>query len=202
MASVSFGHGLIEHFALGICDFEFKGSGLARTVGALRLISPVSLDSPPLAFFSNIEEISTYRKSTSSPRGPTMNFVQIGELTKGGLRAQRDIDHAMMGKGAHSSDASRLLSTSQTGGRNEEACVFTPEATLLPLATGSVEESLPLRGEVAVASRDTEEDAVVFLKFGGSDGGDGRVLGWCVHLLEHFFGECLLHSEGLNQLVW
>lgn len=86
-----------------------------------------------------------------------------------------------MSQCAHSSDASRFLSTSKSGSRDEEAGVFAPEATLLPLAAGGIEENLELSGKVPVASRNTEKYAIIFLEFGWGDGGDGGVFGRRVH---------------------
>ena len=135
-----------------------------------------------------------YGKGAGAPRGATVHFVQVGELPEDGLVAQGDVDHAMMGECAHGGDAGGLLAASQSGGGDEEADVFAPEAALLPLASGTVEEGLPLGGEVAVASGDPEEDTVVLLKLVGRDDGDFRVLWWGIHLVENLLGQGLLDS--------
>ena len=130
-----------------------------------------------------------------------MHLAQVRKLPEYSLIPQRHEDHAMVSKRAHSRDTGRLLSTAQTGRGYEQAGVFAPEAALLPLAASAVEEGFPLSGKVAVAGGDAEERGVVFLEFGGGDGGDGGVLGWGVHFLEDFVGQGLFHSVGLVEYV-
>ncbi len=70
----------------------------------------------------------------------------------------------MVGECAHGIDDGRFLSSSRSGGRDEDAGIFAPQAPGLPLLTGAVPESLPLRGEVAISGRDAEKEAVVVLE--------------------------------------
>lgn len=142
-----------------------------------------------------IEEGETYREGPRTPRRTTVHLVEIGELAKGGLVSQRHIDHAVMSERAHGRNASGLLSSTDAGGGNEQSGVLAPEATLLPLGAGGVEEGFPLSGEVAVAGGDTEQDAVVLLEFGRCDDRDGRILRWGIHLLEDFLRQGLLDSD-------
>lgn len=126
-----------------------------------------------------------------------MHFVQVCELREDGLVAKRDVDHAVMGKCAHGGNAGRFLAASEGSGGDEEAGVFTPEAALLPLTTGAVEEGLPLSGEIAVASGNAEEDTVILLNLLGSDDRDVRVLWWSIHLVENLLGQGLLNSASM-----
>lgn len=128
----------------------------------------------------------TYREGPRAPWRTTMHLVEIGELAKSSLVPQRHIDHAVMSERAHGRNASGLLPSTDTSGGNEQARVLAPEATLLPLGAGGIEESFPLGGEVAVTGGDAEQDAVVLLELGRCDDRDGRVLWRGVHLLEDF----------------
>lgn len=123
-----------------------------------------------------------------------MHFVQVCELREDGLVAKRDVDHAVVGKCAHGGNAGGLLAASEGSGGDEETGVFTPEAALLPLTTRAVEEGLPLSGEIAVASGNTEEDTVVLLNLLGSDNWDVGVLRWSIHFVENLLGQGLLNS--------
>lgn len=126
-----------------------------------------------------------------------MHFIQVGQLARNGLVAKRDIDHAVVSKRAHGGDAGRLLTSTEGSGGDEKASVLAPEATLLPLAAGAIEECLPLGREIAVASGDPEENTVVLCKLLGSNAGNGRILGWGVHLLEDFLGKGFLNPVKL-----
>lgn len=99
----------------------------------------------------------------------------------------------MVGHGAHGRDGRALLPAAHGRGADEDAGVFAPVGTAGPLRAGAVPEGLPLGGEVAVARRDAEEEAVVFFECGRVDGCDRGALGWGVHFRQHFFGEGLGH---------
>lgn len=92
-----------------------------------------------------------------------MDLLQVGELREDGLVAERDVDEAVVGEGAHGGNGGRLLATSDGTGGDKETGVLAPVATRGPDATGFVPEGLPLSGEVTVASGNTEEDGVVVL---------------------------------------
>lgn len=114
------------------------------------------------------------------------------KLTECGLVAQWHVDEAVVGEGAHGSQAGALLATTLSTGGDEETSVLAPEASLLPLLASPVPESLELGGEVSVTGRDTEEDTVELLEDRGvlKDGDIGS-LGAGVHLLEDFLGKGL-----------
>lgn len=69
-----------------------------------------------------------------------MELVQVGELGKGVLVAQWDVDHAVVDKSGHGCDGSALLTTSLSPGADEQTNVFAKVATSLPLATCAVNE--------------------------------------------------------------
>jgi len=70
----------------------------------------------------------------------------------------------MVGQSRHCGKSGALLSTALGAGSDEEAGVFAPVGTGLPLAAGGVPEGLPLGGEVSVAGGDAEEEGVVLLQ--------------------------------------
>lgn len=119
-----------------------------------------------------------------------MDLLQVGELREDGLVAERDVDEAVVGEGAHGGNGSRLLATTEGTGGNEETGVLAPIATRGPDTTGPVPEGLPLSGEVTVASGDTEKDGVVVLQSVGFDDGVRR-LGRSVHFGEDVIGKGL-----------
>jgi len=134
----------------------------------------------------------TYGEGTSAPSAATTNLAVVAEEVEGGLVAERNVDDAVVGKGAHGSERSALLSTALGAGRHKQASVLAPEATSLPLLAGVVPEGPPLGGEVAVAGGDTHKEGIVLLKDGGvGDVGDRRVLGRSVHLGQNLLGEGL-----------
>lgn len=141
----------------------------------------------------------TAGKGTSAPGGATVNLVQIGKVGECGLVAQWHVDEAVVGEGAHGSQAGALLATTLSTGGDEETSVLAPEASLLPLLASPVPESLELGGEVSVTGRDTEEDTVELLEDRGvlKDGDIGS-LGAGVHLLEDFLGKGLGDLEELG----
>lgn len=136
-----------------------------------------------------------------------MNLTQVGQLAENRLVAERDVDQAVVSKGAHGSKGSRLLATAQGGGRDEETGILAPVATGGPDAAGLVPESLPLGGEVTVASGDTDEDGIVFEENLGF-GNRVRGFGGSVHFGQDLVGEGLgdledidLAAGGLNALL-
>lgn len=119
-----------------------------------------------------------------------MDFVQVRELTKGGLVAQRDVEETVVSKSAHRSEGGGLLTATLSASRDEQTGVFAPVATSGPDATGAVPEGLPLRREVTVASGDTEEDGIVGEELVGGHNGVGG-LGGSMHLSQDIVGEGL-----------
>lgn len=125
-----------------------------------------------------------------------MDLREVGKLAKGLGVAERDEVEAVVSKGGHGSEGSRLLATTEGASGDEETSLLAPEATRGPDAAGLVPEGLPLGGHVAVAGRDTEENAVIFEELGGVfEDRDVSVLGGSVHLAEDFLG------QGLGELV-
>ena len=107
----------------------------------------------------------------------------------------------MMGQGAHESKSGALLSSSQTGGRDEAAGILADQGSRSPELPSGVPEVLPLGGKITVSGWDTEDEGIVFLELVGSDEGNGFVLRRCIHLAENFLGESLLDSKGRTCLV-
>lgn len=83
------------------------------------------------------------------------------------------------------------------GGRDEDAGVFAPVATGLPLLACLVPESFPLGREVTITGGDAEEEGVIGLEGVGSDERNGGGLAGCVHFGEDFAGEGFLDSGAL-----
>lgn len=134
----------------------------------------------------------TYGEGTSTPSATTADLAVVTEEVECGLVAKRNVDDAVVGKGAHGSESSALLSTTLGAGRDEQASVLAPEAAGLPLTAGPVPEGPPLGGEVAVASGDAHQEGIVLCEDGGvGDLGDGGVLGGSVHLGEDLIGKSL-----------
>lgn len=52
-----------------------------------------------------------YSKSTSTPSATAVDLLQVGEHREDGLVAERDVDEAVVGEGAHGGNGSRLLAT-------------------------------------------------------------------------------------------
>ena len=77
----------------------------------------------------------------------------------------------MVGQGAHSGDASTLLSSTHGGGRDEYTAVFAPVGPALPLLAGAVPESFPLGWEVTVPGGNPHEDSIVFCRVVNGTGG-------------------------------
>ena len=120
-----------------------------------------------------------------------MDLTQVGQLTEGGLVAQRNVDQAVVSKSAHGSKASGLLATTLGTGRDEQTSVLAPVAATGPDTTGLVPESLPLGGEVTVAGGDTEEESIVFGEVGRIFQHGDVGLGRSVHLGQDLVGEGL-----------
>lgn len=85
-----------------------------------------------------------------------MDLLQVSQLGKGVLVAQRNVDETVVSEGAHGGDGSRLLATTESTGGNEETGVLAPVTTSGPDGASGIPEGLPLSRQVAVASRDTE----------------------------------------------
>ena len=135
-----------------------------------------------------------------APGGAAADFAQVAEEGEGGGVAERDIDDAVVGEGAHGGDGGGFLTAAHGAGADEQAGVFAPEAAALPEAAGRVPECLPLGGEVAVAGGDAEEEGVVGLEDGRGDGGVVG-LGWSVHLGQDFLREGLANSGWLPSVM-
>lgn len=131
-----------------------------------------------------------YSKSTSTPSATAVDLLQVGEHREDGLVAERDVDEAVVGEGAHGGNGSRLLATTKGTGGNKETGVLAPVAARGPDTTGPVPEGLPLSGEVTVASGDTEKDGVVVLQSVDLDDGVRR-LRRSVHPREDVIGKSL-----------
>ena len=99
----------------------------------------------------------------------------------------------MVGHGAHGRDGGALLAAAHGRGADEEAGVLAPVGAAGPLRAGVVPEGLPLRGEVAVARGDAEEEGVVFFERARVDVRDGGAFGGGVHFGQDFLGEGFGH---------
>ena len=106
-----------------------------------------------------------------------------------------------MGQGTQRGDDGGFLPTSRRGRGHEDAGELAPVASGLPLPAGGIPERLPLRREIAVASRDAQQEGVVAFKdFRGDEWDFGR-LGGGVHQGEHFLRKVLFHSGGAERLA-
>lgn len=113
-----------------------------------------------------------------------MDLREVGQLSEGLGVAQRNVDDAVVGQGAHGVKSSGLLATSKAGSGDEETGVLAGEATGSPDAAGLVPKGLPLGREVTVTGRDAEEEGIVLEQLLGF--GNGVVgLGRSVHLAEN-----------------
>jgi hypothetical protein len=167
---VSLGDSLPESLALSLSNAELERRGLAGAV--------------------------TGGEGTSAPRRATVDLIEVGQVGECVLVAEGNVDEAVVSKGAHGGDAGRLLATTLGAGADEQTGVLAPVGAVGPLLARVVKESLPLRGEVAVAGGDTEEDGVVLLE-GGGVGQEGNIggLAGSAHLGQDLLG------EGLRDLV-
>jgi hypothetical protein len=159
---------LVEGFALNEGELLLVLAGLARSV--------------------------TTSEGTGTPWGTTADLRMVGENAESVLVAQRNEDHSVMDKGRHGVRGSDLLPTALGTGGDENADVFAVKSTTCPEAAGSVDECLPLTGEVTITSGDTEEESVVIRQIGGFDGVIRR-------LLRGVHGCKNLRAEGLGDLV-
>ena len=110
-----------------------------------------------------------------------------------------DVDDTVVSEDAQRVIDGRLLSTSGSAGRYEDASVFTSEGTRCPETAGRVPERLPLGGEVAESCGDAEEESIV----GGEElwGDDWVVwLGGSVHQTQDLFREGFRHPGGRGKL--
>lgn len=105
----------------------------------------------------------------------------------------------MVGEGAHGRQGGALLAAALRGRRDEEADVLAVVTPRLPLLARLVPKGLPLRGEVAVARRDPEQEGVVGGQLVRGDEGDRGRLARRVHLGQHFLGEGLFDSAGIER---
>ena len=95
----------------------------------------------------------------------------------------------MMRQRAHGRNGRALLPPALRPRRHEHARILAPVAARAPLLAGLVPEGFPLRGEVAVAGGDAEEEGVVAFELVRGDCGDGGGFGGRVHFGQDFFGE-------------
>ena len=146
---------LVEGLTLSLGDLQLESSGLARAVGGLFMTKKLVGE---LEFKM---ERKSYGEGAGTPWATTMDLVEVRQQREDGLVAQRDVDPAVVGKSAHCSDRSRLLTTARSTCGHENARVLAPKATTGPDTTCLVPKCLPLGGEVAIASRDTKQDGVV-----------------------------------------
>ena len=173
--------GFVEGFALNLGDLDLEGGRLARAIGT--------------------------GKGTSTPGATTVNLVEVGKEGEGGLVAQRDVNEAVVGEGAHGGDSSGLLATTGGTSGNEDTGVLAPVAASGPDRASGIPEGLPLSREVTVAGRNTEKDGIVLQEVLGLSNGVRR-LGGGVHLGQNLVGEGLgdledvgLAAGGLNALL-
>lgn len=132
----------------------------------------------------------THSVGASTPGATTVNLVEVGQERGRGLVAERNIDEAVVGEGAHGRDSSGLLATTGGTSGDEETGILAPVATGKPDGGGPVPEGLPLSGEVTVAGGDTEEDGIVLQEVVGLSNGVAG-LGRGVHLGQHVLREGL-----------
>ena len=129
-----------------------------------------------------------------TPWGTTVDLLKIGQLSEGGLVAQRNVDEAVVDESRHGGDGGGLLATTEGAGADEHTSILAPEGALLPLLAGLVPEGLELGGEVAVTGGDTEEDGIVVKESLVAGNRVGR-LGGSVHLGENVLREGLRDSD-------
>lgn len=142
---------------------------------------------------------STYGESTSAPSTATADLAVVAEDGESGLVAKRDVDDTVVGKCAHGSESSRLLSTTLGTGADEQTGILAPEGARGPLATSPIPESSPLCREVAVTGGDAHEEGIVLLEDRGvADLGDRCVLGRSVHLGQDLLGKSLRDAEQVD----
>jgi hypothetical protein len=127
----------IERLALDACDLKLDGARLARPI----------------------------RRGVRAraPRRAAMHLRQARELSKRVRVPQWHEEHAVVRERADRRQDCRLLSSTLACGRREHARVLARETAGSPEARGQVPESLPLCGEVPVASGDSASSTGKFL---------------------------------------
>jgi len=157
-------YGLIEQGALKLRNFKLERTGLATPIPA--------------------------RVRTRTPRGSTVDFGQVGELSKRAAVAKRDVDYSVVHQcGERVHDGSFLSTAWRTRGDKyggKLAC----QGALGPELACCVPKGLPLSGEVTITGGNAKEESVEFRQLVG--GNDGVV--WfrrSVHLGEDFIWESL-----------
>lgn len=139
----------------------------------------------------------TTGKGARTPRAAAVDRREVGQLTEHLGVAERHIDDAVVGEGAHGRNGSRLLATAETSSGDEETGRLAVETAGGPEPTGLVPEGPPLGREVAVSGGDAEEEAIVLLEDRRVlNDGDVGGLGRGVHLGEDLVGEGLGDSNG------
>ena len=163
---VDLGNGLVERLALSGRNLQLLGRRHARAIAV--------------------------GESTRAPSRAATDLAVVTEKVEGSLVAERHVDDAVVGEGAHGRDSGALLSTALGRGADEQTCVLAPEAAGLPLLASVVPEGPPLGREVTVAGRDAHQEGVVLLEGGwvGHLGDRGVLLGG-VHLGQDILGEGL-----------
>jgi hypothetical protein len=126
-----------------------------------------------------------------------MDLGEVGEERESGLVAKRGVDETVVGEGAHRSDSSGLLATTEGTGGDEETSILAVETTGCPDTTSAVPEGLPLGRKVTVTGGDTEENGIVLEELVGLLKDGHRGLGGSVHLGEDIFGQGLLNPVRL-----
>jgi hypothetical protein len=108
-------------------------------------------------------------------------------------------DDAVVDERGKRRDHGRLLPTTGGAGGDEHAGVLARKRALRPELASCVEERLPLRGEVTVASGDAEDEGIEVDEVARLD--DGVVqLRRRVHLSEDLLGERLSDPAGGGEL--
>lgn len=158
---VDLGDVLVESLTLSLGDRELKSSRLAGTIGT--------------------------SEGTGTPGATSVDLLQVGQLTEGGLVTQRDVEETVVSEGAHGSNGSGLLTTTEGTGGDEKTGILAPVTTSGPDTTGLVPEGLPLGREVTIASRDTEQNGIVLQQSVGLSNGVAG-LGGSVHLGQDLIG--------------
>ena len=119
-----------------------------------------------------------------------MHLLDVAQLGKSVLVAERNEGDAMVSQSAHGVHGGRFLTTAQAAGREEDTGLLAPVATPGPDAARLVPEGLPLGREVAVPGGDAKQDGVIFEECLGCS--DGVVaLGRGLQLLQNLVRECL-----------
>lgn len=71
--------------------------------------------------------MSAYRESTSTPWRTAVYGSKVGELLESSGVTERNVDETVVGEGAHGSDGSGFLTSSETRGGNEDTSVLASE---------------------------------------------------------------------------